>query len=43
MGDTKGKKEKAKEQKQNDARHAQAEKQKHDRQHPAQTIGQHKR
>ena len=42
MGDTKGKKEKAKEKKQNEARHAKAEQLKHDKQFPqtAQTRGQ---
>jgi len=34
MGDKKGKKVKAKEQKQNDAKHAQVEKKKQDKKHP---------
>lgn len=34
MGDSKSRKDKAKSQKQNEAKHAQAEKKKHDKQHP---------
>ncbi|MBI3985518.1 MAG: hypothetical protein HY343_01245 [Lentisphaerae bacterium] len=37
MGDTKGKKEKAKEQKQNEARHAKVEQQRRDKQYPQTT------
>ena len=43
MGDTKGKKEKAKEQKQHDAKQANSQQRRQDKQHPAAALGKAKR